>query len=74
LSASGLNRPPCPAPHSQLSLARNAVWTLSNLCRGKTPAPDIKVVMRALPVLARYIFSTDQEILQDAAWALSFIR
>lgn len=30
--------------------------------------------MRALPMLARYIFSQDPEILHDAAWALAFIR
>eukprot|EP00741_Cyanophora_paradoxa_P024054 tig00021721_g23229.t1 len=56
----------------KLSMLRNATWTLSNFCRGK-PQPDFAMVSPALPVLARLIFSTDEEVLTDACWALSYL-
>lgn len=31
-------------PHVALSIKRNGIWTLSNLCRGKDPRPDFSVV------------------------------
>jgi len=55
-----------------LSMMRNATWTLSNFCRGK-PQPNFSLVAPALPVLAKLIFSADNEILTDACWALSYI-
>ena len=35
----------------KLSMLRNATWTLSNFCRGKTPQPDWQTV-RALNIVA----------------------
>lgn len=57
---------------SKLSMLRNATWTLSNFCRGK-PAPDFELTRHALPALARHIRSTDEEVLTDACWALSYL-
>jgi len=47
-------------------------WTLSNLCRGK-PQPRFEMVSPALQTLARLIYSTDEEVLTDACWALSYL-
>ncbi|KAK5803203.1 importin subunit alpha-4-like isoform X2 [Gossypium arboreum] len=58
--------------HSKLSLLRNATWALLNFCRGKPPAP-FHQVKPALQVLHRLIESSDEEILTDACWALSYI-
>lgn len=76
----------------KLSMLRNATWTLSNFCRGKTPQPDWKTVsfippplykeiviliyqqiLPALPVLAKLVYSLDDEVLIDACWAISYL-
>jgi importin subunit alpha-6/7 len=54
------------------SILRNATWCLSNLCRGK-PQPRLADIEMALPVLANLIHSTDNEVVTDALWALSYI-
>lgn len=35
----------------KLSMLRNATWTLSNFCRGKSPQPDWELVSPLLPAL-----------------------
>jgi importin subunit alpha-1 len=73
----------------KLSMLRNATWTLSNFCRGKTPQPDWQTVSTdarsaftsadaaqiqpALPVLAKLVYSLDDEVLIDACWAISYL-
>ncbi|TSK28229.1 Importin subunit alpha-7 [Bagarius yarrelli] len=58
---------------TRLTMTRNAVWALSNLCRGKSPPPDFEKVSQCLPVLSRLLFSSDPDLLADACWALSYL-
>jgi hypothetical protein len=57
---------------SKLSMLRNATWTLSNLCRAK-PQPNWDLVSPALLTLSKLIYSTDDDVLTDACWALSYL-
>ncbi|CAD7003352.1 importin subunit alpha-7 [Ceratitis capitata] len=58
---------------NRLTLIRNAVWTLSNLCRGKNPPADFSKIVNGLPILARLLNHTDPDILSDACWAISYL-
>uniref|UniRef100_A0A1J3HH52 Importin subunit alpha n=1 Tax=Noccaea caerulescens TaxID=107243 RepID=A0A1J3HH52_NOCCA len=58
--------------HAKLSMLRNATWTLSNFCRGKPP-PLFEQVKPALPAFERLILLSDEEVLTDACWALSYL-
>jgi importin subunit alpha-1 len=57
---------------NKISVIRNGTWTLSNFCRGK-PAPPLYVVEPALQVLYQLIQMTDEDVIVDACWALSYI-
>jgi len=54
-------------------MVRNGTWTLSNFCRGKSPPPDWNEIRPALPMLAKLVYSLDEEILIDACWAISYL-
>ncbi|GAA5800050.1 armadillo-type protein [Helicostylum pulchrum] len=58
---------------SKLSMIRNATWTLSNFCRGKNPQPNWLLIAPALNVLSKLINSTDEEVLIDTCWAISYL-
>jgi len=57
----------------QMSMLRNVVWSISNLCRGKKPPPDYKEVEQFIPLLAQLVFADDANILADTCWAISYL-
>ncbi|KJE93950.1 importin alpha subunit [Capsaspora owczarzaki ATCC 30864] len=59
---------------SNQSLLANGTWVISNLCRGKNPAPDFAIIRDAIPALAAVLNFTDSVgALTDACWAFSYI-
>eukprot|EP00659_Diplonema_papillatum_P018607 gene18607-28695_t len=55
-----------------ITTLRNAMWCLSNLCRGKPP-PVFEAIMPLLPVLADVLLNCqDEETLSDCLWAFSY--
>jgi len=57
---------------SKSSLLRNVTWCISNLCRGK-PQPEFELIAPILSVLPTLLYNSDEEVLADACWALSYI-
>lgn len=58
---------------TRLTMTRNAVWCLSNLCRGKNPPVDFNKVEPALKTLATLLYNQDNDVLADACWAISYL-
>ncbi|SPP77244.1 importin subunit alpha-7 [Drosophila guanche] len=57
----------------RITMIRNAVWTLSNLCRGKNPPADFTKIVHGLPILARLLDYSDVDVLSDTCWAISYL-
>ncbi|ETO15704.1 importin alpha [Reticulomyxa filosa] len=61
-----------PSDSKQTPLLRTVCWTLSNFCRGKPPPPRA-TIQKCVPALIPFLDSLDEEILQDATWAFSYL-
>eukprot|EP01064_Diplonema_japonicum_P031766 TRINITY_DN5790_c1_g1_i1.p1 TRINITY_DN5790_c1_g1~~TRINITY_DN5790_c1_g1_i1.p1 ORF type:complete len:511 (+),score=153.11 TRINITY_DN5790_c1_g1_i1:50-1582(+) len=55
----------------KITTLRNATWCLSNLFRGK-PIPAFEMIEPALNTLAQLVHHTDDEVVADACWAVSY--
>lgn len=58
-------------PH--LKVLRNCSWLLSNLCRGSSPRPSFTHLKFCLALFEKLVQGTDDEIVNDSMWALSYI-
>uniref|UniRef100_A0A1A9VIL1 Importin subunit alpha n=1 Tax=Glossina austeni TaxID=7395 RepID=A0A1A9VIL1_GLOAU len=58
---------------ASLSLERNLVWLMSNLCRNKSPMPSFEQINRLLPSLAKLLWGFDAQVITDTCWALSYL-
>ncbi|KAL9647830.1 hypothetical protein ABK040_008105 [Willaertia magna] len=61
-----------PLAKHRVSMSRNFSWTLSNCLRGK-PSPDWELVKESYPLLCELIYNSDEEVLTDCCWALSYM-
>lgn len=61
------------SPHIPIGFLRNVTWVIVNLCRAKDPPPSAEIVKTVLPALAILIHHSDQNVLVDTVWALSYL-
>ncbi|MFH4980660.1 hypothetical protein AB6A40_007369 [Gnathostoma spinigerum] len=61
------------SPGIPIGFLRNVTWVMVNLCRSKDPPPSPEIVQTLLSALALLIHHTDQNILVDTVWALSYL-
>ena len=59
-------------PGTSETFLRNAVWTVSNLCRNKSPSPKVEVMKQVLPKLKDLLSYEDNEILGTSNGLFSF--
>lgn len=59
--------------NKSLKILRNATWLISNLNRGLNPPPKIENVQNSLEVLKDLIIYNDEDVRNDALWAISYI-
>lgn len=60
-------------PSVSTAFLRNIVWTISNLCRHKCPPPSFESVRVCLPLLNKLLHYTDNDVVADTCWALSYL-
>lgn len=60
-------------PNVSVSLLRNIVWAISNLCRNKNPPPNFAIIKEALPTLAKLLHNGDKDVVADTCWAFSYL-
>lgn len=54
------------------SMTKTATWTLKNFCIGK-PRHDSALVWHMLPTVIQLMTNSDEEVMKDACWALSYL-
>ncbi|XP_068621894.1 importin subunit alpha-1-like [Battus philenor] len=64
---------PLLTPTTTTSQLRTAVWTYSNFCRNKNPLVKFEMVAPALTYVSELLTVSDQDVLADACWALSYL-
>ncbi|CAO3621839.1 unnamed protein product [Cunninghamella blakesleeana] len=57
----------------KITMKRNATWTLSNLCRSISSTDQWAQMSTALPIIAKLLYSDDEEVLTDVCWALAHL-
>ncbi|KAH9592646.1 Importin subunit alpha, variant 2 [Schistosoma haematobium] len=60
-------------PNIPLNFLRNVTWVMVNLCRNKDPPPPASAIRELLPALLYLIKHTDDSILVDTVWAISYL-
>ncbi|KAF7256070.1 hypothetical protein EG68_07442 [Paragonimus skrjabini miyazakii] len=60
-------------PSIPLNFLRNVTWVMVNLCRNKDPPPPAAAIKELLPALLYLIKHTDDSILVDTVWAISYL-
>ncbi|CAH8680563.1 unnamed protein product [Schistosoma rodhaini] len=60
-------------PNIPLNFLRNVTWVMVNLCRNKDPPPPAAAIRELLPALLYLIKHTDDSILVDTVWAISYL-
>lgn len=53
-----------------ISAVRNIVWTISNLCRNKNPAPPFHIVKTCLPTFRKLLYHNDNDVLGKTLFRL----
>src|SRR5688572_29339 len=58
---------------NKVDTRRIAVWTVSNLVRGKIPRPAApEYLAAAIPILAKTLKEKDPQIVSDSCWSVSY--
>ena len=59
---------------AKLSLVKNGIWCITNLCRDKHHRINMEVIQPCFPILTKYLIETDdKEVLSEILWAISYL-